>query len=131
MYNGLQLFKVASAMARHATERQSVIAQNIANSDTPGYAARDLKAFSAEMVAEERRGELRVTRAGHIPVSLRTDAPDLVPRDMAGDASPNGNTVSIETEMMKSAAVRQQHDLALATYRGGLDLMRAALGRGR
>ena len=131
MYNGLQLFKTASAMARHASERQSVIAQNLANSDTPGYAARDLGTFSAEMVAAERRGDLRVTRAGHIPVSLRTNAPDLAPRELQGDASPNGNTVSIETEMLKSSMVRQQHDLALATYRGGLDLLRAALGRGR
>lgn len=131
MYNGLAIFKTASAMARHAAERQSVIARNIANADTPGYAAQDLKDFSAEMAEGGRAGALRVTRPGHIAAAPAQHAPDLTPREIAGDASPNGNTVSLETEMVKSSMVRQQHDLALATYRGGLDLLRSALGRGR
>ena len=57
--------------------------------------------------------------------------PGVMETETPGDASPNGNTVSLETEMIKATEVRQQHDLALATYRGGLDLLRTALGRGR
>ena len=43
--------------------------------------------------------------------------------------SPNGNTVSLEGEMVKAAEARQSHDMALAIYRSTSDLMRTALGK--
>ncbi|MCA8878665.1 MAG: FlgB family protein [Rhodobacteraceae bacterium] len=134
MFNGLAIFKTASALASHAMSRQSVVARNIANADTPGYVARDLSPFSetyenAQPVGPD--GTLRTTRPGHVAHARFGTDPTFVEAELAGDASPNGNTVSLETEMIKSAEIRQQHDLALATYRGGLDLLRTALGRGR
>jgi flagellar basal-body rod protein FlgB len=131
MYNGLAFFKVASALAGHAAARQSVIAQNIANADTPGYQARDLPEFSAQLTAGNAAAPMRATRDGHMTAA--PGGPTAEPRshETRGDASPNGNTVSLETEMIKSTAVRHQHELALATYRSGMDLLRTALGRGR
>ena len=46
MFQGLNVFKIAHAMATHAGQRQAVIAQNVANADTPGYAAQDIQPFS-------------------------------------------------------------------------------------
>ena len=134
MFNGLAIFKTASALAGHASARQAVIARNIANADTPGYAARDLPDFQAA-VSEDRLsaagGGLRTSRSGHLARSQFMEDPRILQDETPGDASPNGNTVSLETEMIKATEVRQQHDLALATYRSGLDLLRTALGRGR
>ena len=50
------------------------------------------------------------------------DAPD--------SQSPNGNTVSLEDEMVKAADVRHQHELALAVYSSALNILRTSLGRG-
>jgi flagellar basal-body rod protein FlgB len=43
--------------------------------------------------------------------------------------SPNGNSVSLETEMVKAADTQREHDLALAVYGKSLDILRASLGR--
>lgn len=134
MFNDLAIFKTASALAAHASSRQSIIARNIANADTPGYAARDLATFSdlqdATRPSVGPRG-LQTSRSGHLARSHFGAAAGAEETRTPGDASPNGNTVSLETEMIKATEVRQQHDLALATYRGGLELLRTALGRAR
>jgi flagellar basal-body rod protein FlgB len=130
VYKDLQFFNTASALARHASDRQHVIARNIAHADTPGYAAQDIPDFADTWrPAGSSTVALKATRPGHDPAVDRVAQRSLAPREISGDASPNGNTVSIETEMVKSSLVRQQHDLALAAYRGGLDLLRGALGR--
>jgi flagellar basal-body rod protein FlgB len=44
--------------------------------------------------------------------------------------APNGNTVSLEAEMVRMAEIRQAHDMALAVQRSVSGITRAALGRG-
>ena len=119
---------MADAMARHAEMRQSVVAQNTANSDTPGYKARDVIPFT-ELVEGGTPGiGLRKTRASHLHGADGT-ATRILQQDRAGAAEPNGNSVSVELEMLKAVAVKKQHDQALAIYRSGLKLMRTAIGR--
>ncbi len=131
MFNELQIFKTASGLASHASHRQTLIARNIANADTAGYSARDLPAFGERLATGLGRGELRTVRAGHIARAPRLEDPAVRETVVPGNASPNGNSVSLETEMMKSTEVKQRHDLALAAYRSGLDLLRAAIGTNR
>lgn len=134
MFSGLELFKTASGLAAHAATRQSIIAENIAHADTPGYTARDLEPF-AEAVAAERSDAaampMRVSRQGHIAQAAWQGPDGSFRETMVGNASPNGNSVSLETEMVKASHTKQTHELALAAYRGGLDLLRTAIGAGR
>jgi flagellar basal-body rod protein FlgB len=109
MMTDLRIFAVASAMARHAASRQALTAQNIANADTPGYRARDLAPFDAAM-AESAPARMIET---------------------PGEPSPNGNTVSLEAEMLRSASAARDHDIAVTLYSKSLNLLRAALGRAR
>lgn len=60
MLENINLFRMAASMAAHAGSRQAVIAQNIANADTPGYKARDVTAF-ADLVRNSSE-EFPVTR---------------------------------------------------------------------
>ena len=46
-----------------------------------------------------------------------------------GAAAPNGNTVSIEQEVFKSAEATGQHNMALGVYTKSLELMKLAIGR--
>ncbi|MFZ5963529.1 FlgB family protein [Thalassococcus sp. BH17M4-6] len=127
MFQNLDILKTAMAMARHAGFQQAQSAQNIANADTPGYRAATVIAF-ADLV-RDRDGVTgqRATRTGHlhgradataVPVSLSRSAQD-----------PNGNTVSVETEMVIAVDAKRQHDRALAIYRSGLNILRASIGR--
>ncbi|KFE34741.1 FlgB family protein [Thioclava atlantica] len=128
MFEKLEILQMASAMASHAAARQAVVSQNIANADTPGYAARELPKFS-ELYRSEAAAPLRATRAGHVGggETIRATAS---PRTDPGATSPDGNAVSLEEEMVKAVEVRRQHDLALAIYRSSLTVLRSAIGRG-
>jgi len=130
MFKELSLIRMASAMARHAGARHNVVAQNIANADTPGYRARDVKGF-AEYVNEPFTA--RATRPGHAgtaPLARAAFRPDTFV-DRGVDAGPNGNSVSLEHEMVKAVEAQGQHALATTIYRKVHDLMRLGLGRGR
>ena len=126
MFEKLELIRMAQALASHSGARMGVIARNVANADTPGYKAQDLPEF-ASVFADD--GDMRTTRAGHLSAS--SDAATLVPERAPGRESPNGNTVSLEGEMVKSVEARQSHEMALAIYRASSDVIRASLGRSR
>ncbi len=128
MFARPEVMEIAAARAAHAALRQSAIAGNVANADTPGYRARDLAGFES-IWRDTSGGELRHTRRGHLGGA---DAPVLgqvTTRSQPGSLSPNGNDVSLETEMVAAATVKKDHDLALAVYRTSLDILRASLGR--
>ncbi|MFU8836651.1 MAG: flagellar basal body rod protein FlgB, partial [Roseovarius sp.] len=62
MFDRLEIFRMAQAMAVHAAARQSVAAGNVAHADTPGYRARDAAPFAA--VYDAAPNDLRATRPG-------------------------------------------------------------------
>ena len=126
MFEKLQITAMAQAMASHAGARMGLIAQNVAQADTPGYKAMDLPSF-AETYRQSDGAGLRQTKAGHVP-GLGQDV-ELQPRRTPGAEAPNGNSVSLEQEMVKAAGARQDHEMALAIYRNTSDIIRASLGR--
>jgi flagellar basal-body rod protein FlgB len=129
MFDRLEILRMAGGLASHASERQAVVARNVANADTPGYRAEDLERF-ADVYRASGGPDLRKTRDGHVdaPSAHQVEARRV---DAGGPAAPNGNTVALEDEMIRAVEVKRGHDIALAVYRTSLDLMRASLGRGR
>lgn len=113
MAHDLPIFQLASAMARHAAARHETVAQNIANADTPGYKARDLTPFDT-VLARTADG----AASGRESHEMKS-AP----------ASPDGNTVSIDKQMLMASETKIQHETALAIYRKSMDLLRIGLGK--
>lgn len=128
MFEKPEVLTLASSLAAHAAERQSAIARNVANADTPGYRVHDLPDFAATYRAEDA-GTMRQTRAGHVGVPATQQSYTAGERPHQGTLSPNGNSVSLEAEMVKAADVRRDHDMALAIYGKSLAILRASLGR--
>lgn len=126
MFDKPEILRMAAMSAANAASRLGAIGRNIANADTPGYRATDLKGF-----AETYRGQgelaLNATRPGHLGGA--TDPARVARIAIAGHLSPNGNNVSLEGEMMRAAVVRKDHDLALSIYRSSLGILRTSLGR--
>jgi len=112
-------------------ERQRLIAQNVANSDTPGYVGRDLHAPSDFAAAMNSGGGLRMvqTSAGHMPVGGPNGAP--VAR-FTSEASPDsettldGNAVVVEEQMLKMAESRMAYDAAIGLYQKSMTMLRMA-----
>lgn len=110
--------------------RTGVLAENIANADTPDFVARDLRKTDTRKAAPAPA--LTVSNARHVSggVAARgagfraVAAPD-------GEASINGNQVSVETEMMKLSQTRQDYQLASTIYRKSVELIRFAARGGR
>lgn len=126
MFEKLHLTAMAQAMSSHAGARMGLIAQNVAQADTPGYKALDLPPF-AEVYRSTDAAPLRQTRPGHLGNSEPNAGAQ--PHRTDGSGAPNGNSVSLEQEMVKAASVRQDHEMALAIYRNTSDIIRASLGR--
>ncbi len=129
MFEKLEIFRMAQAMAVHASARQSLIAENVAQADTPGYKARDIASF-AEMYRDQTKPQiLRTTRPGHFGAAPPLQFSESLAVMSDGNESPNGNTVSLEAEMVKAADVRQENDMAIAIYKSALGILRTSLGR--
>lgn len=129
MFEKMEIFRMAQGLAMHAASRQSTIAQNIANADTPGYRARDVESFASTYESRDT-GAMRTTRAGHMMAGEQGH--QVAPaREFLrpGAASPNGNNVSLEAEMMHSAKAKGDHDMALSIYQSSLRIMRTSLGK--
>ena len=126
MFDIPDIMRMAQGMARHAAGRQVMIAENIAQADTPGYQARDVPDFG---VAHAQARPMTATRPGHLDAGLQHQPISPVVDRTAPARAPNGNTVSLEHEMMRTAQNRQSHDMALAVYSSARVILRAALGR--
>ncbi len=126
MFDIPEVMRMAQGMARHAAARQVVIAENIAQSDTPGYRARDLPEFG-KVHAQAR--PMSATRPGHLGAGAQHQTLSAVIDRTAPARAPNGNTVSLEREMVRTAQNRQSHDMALAVYSSARGILRTALGR--
>ncbi len=124
------ILQMAQDLAAHASSRQSVIAQNIANADTPGYKARDMASFADSFhETGQMRASNRPVRAGHIAFSAESAGGDIFESAAFGAESPNGNTVSLEDQLVRAADVKHQHDLALGIYAKSINILRAGMGR--
>lgn len=113
--------------------RQSVLAQNVANADAPGYTAKDIKPLDFEsMLKKSTPGsfntDLMTTDPRHIAISKdqsgfeQGDAPDA-------QATSTGNTVSLEEEMIKVADTQAQYQAATSIYAKTLGMFRTAIGQ--
>ncbi|MEL6563011.1 MAG: FlgB family protein [Pseudomonadota bacterium] len=128
MFQGLKVFETSYAMAVHAGQKQAVVAQNVANADTPGYVARDLPSFKDVYAPTDGSGALqRATRDGHMHGRV-SDPQTMLEKDHSF-ASPDGNSVSLDAEMLRGTDAKRQHDRSLAIYRSALTVLRSSLGR--
>ena len=130
MYDRLEIFQMAYGLATNAAARQGKIAGNMANANTPGYRAQDILPFSETYRAQNSETTPRRTRPGHL-AGQTGSAAEIGVVDRPGAASPNGNTVSLENEMVNAVEVKRAHDLALQVYQTSLGILRSSLGRGR
>ncbi|MEP4194561.1 MAG: FlgB family protein [Aliishimia sp.] len=132
MFQSLEIFRMSAAMAEHAGRRQSLTAQNMANVDTPGYQAKRLATFSDLTKGIGSSGtdasSGRATRSGHLHGAGATTTQARIENERNG-AAPDGNTVTVEREMLESVSAKREHDRALAIYKSALKILHTTLAR--
>jgi flagellar basal-body rod protein FlgB len=112
--------------------RQTLLSQNVANADTPGYAARDLKPVDFESELGNQTASvfsgLRTTDARHIPVSVSGPSQSEDGTVTQTETTETGNSVSLEEEMIKVADTQAQYQTAANLYSKAVGMMRTAIG---
>ena len=132
--NDLPVLSVLRTKMQWHQERQRVLSENVANSDTPHFKPRDLvepKLDSAGAVTGSM-GPLAVTRtsASHI-TAASADAGDFDQNKHTGfQTRPAGNAVSLEEEMMKVSANQMDYAAVTSLYSKSLHLLKTAIGKG-
>jgi flagellar basal-body rod protein FlgB len=118
------IFDLAAQRLAWVDRRQAMLAQNVANADTPGYQAKDVTPF-AQLLARATPALAR-TNAQHMagPDSGGAD-PALRPRERA----PDGNAVSIEQELTKIADTQGTQALTANLVQTYTKMFQTALGK--
>lgn len=124
---------------KHLSERQRVIAQNIANSETPGFKAREVEApdFGDLLSAQGIGGAARVARpqvnitSGMAALGARpVAAGSLVFDKDVSETKPDGNNVTLEDQLLKMGQLQADFATMTNLYRKQQALLKTALGKG-
>ncbi|WP_297509374.1 flagellar basal body rod protein FlgB [uncultured Caulobacter sp.] len=136
----IPLFGMLKSRLGYLTERQRVVAQNVANADTPGYRPSDLKPFSFQ-ASLMSQGSGEAYRGGPVaPTSgvamIATSNSHMGPSHAAtawrattgadSETTLDGNAVSLEDQMLKMTDARMNYDAAITFYQKSLTMLRMA-----
>ena len=133
----LTMLSALKSKMRWHQSRQRVIAENIANADTPGYAAKDLKPLQFKSLLAQPQ---QVRGAAPSVMPVKTSASHLaglpMPKRAEGEVkrvdfevTPQGNGVVLEDQMIKLADNQMEYEAAANLYQRGLSLLRTAISR--
>lgn len=107
----VNLFELAAKQAEWLSVRQSAIAGNIANVNTPNYRALGVEPFSK--ILDGTRVGLQATQAAHILGGAGREAIAVKPREET-EMLPSGNSVVLESELLQAGEVRRTFELNTA-----------------
>jgi flagellar basal-body rod protein FlgB len=127
--SNISLFSMLRTRMQWHQERQRLLAENVANADTPKFQPRDLAPpkFDPRQPAVAQVGLAR-TNAAHI-ASVGGSQQFQLARNGSFEARPSGNAVSLEDEMLKVASNQMDYQAVATLYSRGLGMIRTALGR--
>lgn len=106
---GIYLIDLTSRANHWLSVRQTTIAENIANANTPGFKAQDVKPFESVLNSVELG--MVSTKPGHLQYSPPPFGRTEVAPDEATEVVHSGNSVSLESEMIKAGEVNRSFAL--------------------
>lgn len=128
------LDSIAHSM-KNLAQRQRVIAQNIANSETPGFKAQEVEApdFSALLahkgVPHVARPHVQVT-SGMVALGVPpTQNGKVIADSNVSETKPDGNNVTLEDQLLKIGQVQTDFQTMTDLYRKQMNLLQSAIGR--
>ena len=143
----LPLFSMLKTRMHWLEQRQKLLAENVANANTPNYRGRDLKQLDFKRTLDASLGSAAMGSAGIGPASMNSASVGMSatqPGHLRGgsgtrgfDVNPSGgfettpsqNSVVLEDEMMKVAQTQLDHQTAISLYQRGVGMIKTALGK--
>jgi flagellar basal-body rod protein FlgB len=123
--SSVYLFELGSQKAQWLSTRQTAIAANIANANTPGYRAVDIQPFSA--VLDSSPIQLATTDPAHLTMpQSETGALREVEVD-PDEQTLSGNTVNLEQQMINLGDVNRDYTMSANIRRAFHQLLLSAI----
>ncbi len=135
MYDKLTVMDMATSQMNWLAQRTEVVAENIANADTPGYTPKDLKPLDFKGMITETEGPSGPVRP--TVVAVATNPRHIVPQGSEAnvvetqsrvyEASPDGNAVSVEDQSRKLGDAKVAYSTAAGLYQKQVALLKLAI----
>lgn len=121
------IFDLAEKRLAWTAQRQTVLAANIANANTPGYQARDVQSFAS--VLEGAGGiEPAQTQPGHMAGTLPTGLASVTSTPPEARAL-DGNSVSLDKQLTQVADTETTQSLVTTVWKTYMGMFNTALGK--
>jgi len=121
------LFDLLTQKMSYLNQKQGVLAENVANADTPGYKQLELKPFSFSDAMKMAETGMKVTDPHHIvPASMSgMNASTFASKDV--EVQLNGNSVDIESQMAEESKTLVHYETMAAVYHKMVGLVKIAI----
>ena len=140
MIHDLSTFAALKQRMRFLQTRQKLLAQNVANADTPGFKPKDIRQLGVDAASRGSDLSRRMASAAYgQAMGLATTAPGHIQMTSMGaggemkgaeyETRPSGNAVNLEDEMLKVSQNQVDFQTAANIYQRGLQTLKMALGR--
>ena len=132
MFEDLTLLAMAKKQMDYLTRRQEVLAENVANANTPNFKTKDLAPLSFKNVMQPPAETVRavVTNPMHISPEVQPTTFETVTVKRPEETKPNGNEVGLEDQMQKIGDVTNSYTLAINIFQKNIALLKTAIGKG-
>ncbi len=128
--SNIPLLNMLRSQAKYQSERQRLIAQNVANADTPNFMPSDLAPLTVKGNGQSSSTTLgmSLTQPGHIQRTAQagSDSGFKVKQEAKTEATLGGNGVDLEDQMMKMSEARMNYDAAISFYQKSMNLLKMA-----
>ena len=128
------LMKAIAAKMDYLDQRQRLLAQNVANSDTPDFRGSDLTPVDFGAVLKKVDGQSKVRPATtdpmHLPAAGKVADPKSRDQKAVYEVSPDDNAIIMEEQMIKASQNLMDYNMMTSLYQKNVGMLRTALGRG-
>jgi flagellar basal-body rod protein FlgB len=121
------LIDVLTSKMSYLNQKQAVIAENVANADTPGYKQLDLKPFSFGDAMRQANVGMAVDDPRHIiPASMAGVNASTI-KSKNGETVLSGNSVDLEDQMMEVSKTSADYQTVSSIYHKMTGLFKIAI----
>ena len=132
MLEDLALFSMAKRSLNWLARRQDVLAENIANANTPNYKARDVTPLDFESTVKTTlTPEVRAatTNPMHVSPAIEPAAYEVAADRRPEESKPNGNSVLLEEQMKKVGEVKGNYEMTLNLMQKNIKMLQIAIDK--
>jgi flagellar basal-body rod protein FlgB len=140
MIHDLATFAALKERMRFLQTRQKLLAQNVANANTPGFRPKDIRQLGIDPASRGSDAARRLSTSAVGPTYglMATNAMHIQPGDggqafedkgASYETRPSGNSVDLENEMLKVSQNQIDFQTAANIYQRSLSTLKIALGK--